>query len=102
MKKEKNMTFVQARSNFSEIVDRVAKQGETYVVSKRQEPKAVIISVDRYAELTGTRKQLRFKNIGGQKILNIEGIATAVDDIEQAIKEIRKSKIAGVLKNFQT
>jgi hypothetical protein len=32
MAKEKLMTFVQARSKLSEIVDRVAEHGDTYVV----------------------------------------------------------------------
>lgn len=91
MKKEKQITFVYARSNLSEIVNRVAEQGETYVVSKRQKPKVVIVSVDRYAELKGAARRLKFKNIGGRKILNIEGIATAVDDIDEAIKDIRKA-----------
>jgi prevent-host-death family protein len=51
MAKEKLMTFVQARSKLSEIVDRVAEHGDTYVLSKRQKPRAVIIGVDRYRTL---------------------------------------------------
>ena len=51
--KEKTMTFVQARSKLSEIVDRVAEHGDAYVVSKRQKPIAVIIGIDRYRELSG-------------------------------------------------
>ena len=47
MAKEKIMTFVQARSKLSEIVDRVAEHGDTYVVAKRQKPVAVIIGIDR-------------------------------------------------------
>jgi prevent-host-death family protein len=47
MAKEKVMSFVQARSKLSEIVDRVAESGDTYVVSKRQKPRAVIIGIDR-------------------------------------------------------
>ncbi len=62
------MTFVQARSKLSEIVDRVAESGDTYVVSKRQKPRA--------------------------------GIATAVGDIDEAIRELRKSRIAAVIKKL--
>ena len=70
MAKEKVMTFVQARSKLSEIVDRVSEHGDTYVVSKRQKPVAVIIGIDRYRHLTGTAKYM--KNVGGKQILNIE------------------------------
>jgi prevent-host-death family protein len=98
MKNEKNMTFVEARNKFSEIVDRVAEHGEAYVVSKRQQPRAVIIGIDRYRELSGTSKYL--KTVRGKRILNIEGIATAVGDIDEAIRELRKSRIDAVRKNF--
>src|SRR3989304_9174505 len=96
MAKEKTMTFVEARSKFSEIVDRVAESGDTYVVSKRQKPRAVIIGVERYRELSGTSKYL--KNVRGKRILNIEGIATAVGDTDEAIRELRKSRIEAVIK----
>ena len=56
MAKEKVMTFVQARSKLSEIVDRVSEHGDTYVVSKRQKPVAVIIGIDRYRHRHGTAK----------------------------------------------
>ena len=98
MAKEKVMTFVQARSKLSEIVDRVAESGDTYVVSKRQKPRAVIIGIDRYRELSGTSKYL--KNVGGKRIMNIEGIGTAVDDIDEAIRELRKSRIEALIKKF--
>ena len=98
MGKEKTMTFVQARSKLSEIVDRVAEHGDAYVVSKRQKPVAVIIGIDRYRELSGTSKYL--KTIRGKRILNLEGIATAVGDIDEAIRELRKSRIDAVLKSF--
>jgi prevent-host-death family protein len=98
MGKEKTMTFVQARSKLSEIVDRVAESGDTYVVSKRQKPRAVIIGIDRYREISGTSKYL--KTVRGKRILNIEGIATAVGDIDVAIRELRKSRIDAVLKKF--
>ena len=98
MRKEKTMTFVQARSKLSEIIDRVAENGDTYVVSKRQKPVAVIIGVDRYREISGTSKYL--KNIRGKRILNLEGIATAVGDIDDAIRELRKSRMEAALKKF--
>ena len=98
MAKEKLMTFVQARSKLSEIFDRVAETGDTYVVSKRQKPVAVIIGIDRYRELSGTSKYL--KTVRGKRIMNLEGIATAVGDIDEAIRELRKSRIDAVIKKF--
>jgi prevent-host-death family protein len=98
MAKEKHMTFVQARSRLSEIVDRVAESGDTYVVSKRQKLRAVIIGIDRYRELSGTSKHL--KNVGGKKIFKLGGIGQAVGDIDEAIRELRKSRIEAVTKKF--
>ncbi len=98
MPKEKVMPFVQARSKLSEIIDRVAESGDTYVVSKRQKPLAVIIGIKKYQELSGTSKYL--KNVGGKRIMNLEGIGTAVGDIDEAIRELRKSRIEAVIKKF--
>jgi prevent-host-death family protein len=98
MAKEKVMTFVQARAKLSEIVDRVAESGDTYVVSKRQKPCAVIMGIDRYRELSGTSKYL--KTVRGKRILNLEGIGIAVGDIDEAIRELRKSRIDAVIKKF--
>lgn len=98
MAKEKVMTFVQARAKLSEIVDRVAESRDTYVVSKRQKPCAVIMGIDRYRELSGTSKYL--KTVRGKRILNLEGIGTAVGDIDEAIRELRKSRIDAVIKKF--
>ena len=69
MAKEKVMPFVEARARLSEIVDRVAEHGDTYVVAKRQKPVAVIIGIDRYRQLSGTAKHVR--EIAGKRILNI-------------------------------
>ena len=98
MAKEKTLSFVQARSKLSEIVDRVADSEDAYVVSKRQKPVAVIIGIEKYRELSGTSKYL--KNVGGKKIINLEGIATAVGDIDEAIRDLRKSRIDAVIKKF--
>jgi prevent-host-death family protein len=98
MAKEKVMPFVHARSKLSEIIDRVAESGDTYVVSKRQKPVAVIIGIEKYRELSGASKYL--KNVGGKRIMNLEGIGTAVGDIDEAIRELRKSRIEAVIKKF--
>ena len=91
MGKEKVMPFVEARAKPSEILDRVAEEGDTYVVAKRQKPVAVIIGIDRYRQLSGAVKHM--KQTGGKRILKIPGIATAVGDIDEAIQALRKSRV---------
>lgn len=94
MGKEKLMTFVQARAQLSEIVDRVAEHGDTYVVAKRRKPVAVIIGVERYRHLSGTAKYL--KAVSGRRILKIRGIAKSSADIDRAIQGLRKSRLQDV------
>jgi prevent-host-death family protein len=94
MGKEKVMTFVEARAQLSEIVDRVAEHGDTYVVAKRNKPVAVIIGVERYRHLSGTAKYLNA--VSGKRILKIGGIAKSSADIDQAIQALRKSRLHGV------
>lgn len=48
-----------------------------------------------------SNKRLKFKNIGGKRILNLEGIATAVGDIDEAIRDLRKSRIESAVKNYR-
>ena len=98
MAKEKIMPFVEARAKLSEIVDRVAEHGDTYVVAKRQKPVAVIIGIDQYRELSGTSKHLR--KIAGQRILKIGGIAKAVGDIDEAIRALRKSRLEAIRRSL--
>jgi prevent-host-death family protein len=98
MAKEKVMRFVEARARLSEIVDRVAEHGDTYVVAKRQKPVAVIIGIDRYRELSGAGKYI--KKIGGKRIFRIGGIATGVEDIDEAIRQLRKSRLEAVRRSL--
>jgi len=91
MGREKMMPFVQARARLSEIFDRVAEHGDTYVVAKRQKPVAVIIGVDRYRQLSGAAKHVG--RIGGKRILKIWGIGKAVGDLDETIRELRKSRL---------
>ena len=65
------MPFVEPRAKPSEIVERVAEHGDTYVVAKRQKPVAVIIGIDRYGELSGTGRYI--EKIGGKRTFRIGG-----------------------------
>jgi hypothetical protein len=55
----------------------------------RQKPVAVIIGIDRSGDCPAPPN---IKEIAGQRILDIGGIATAVGDIDRAIRALRKSK----------
>jgi hypothetical protein len=38
--------------------------------------------------------------VRGKQIINLEGIGTAVGDIDEAIRALRKSRIDAVIKKF--
>ena len=94
MAKEKVLRFVEARAKLSELVDRVNEQGETFVVAKRQKPVAVIIGIEKYRQMAGASKYLR--NVSGRRIFRIGGIAKAVGDVDEAIRNLRKSRLKTV------
>ena len=98
MGKEKILSFVEARANLSEIVDQVSKRGQTYVIAKRDKPVAVIIGFEKYQEMANGRKHL--KSRGGKRILKLSDTATGVANIDEAIKDLRKSRIASVAGSF--
>jgi prevent-host-death family protein len=98
MAKETILSFVEARANLSEIVDNVSEHGQTYVISKRDKPVAVIVGMKRYNEMTAAGKHL--KNFQGKRILKLRGIATAVGDMDQAIKNLRKSRIESLTRSL--
>ncbi len=56
--------------------------------------KVMPFGVKKYRELSGSAKHA--KQIDGKRILNIEGIATAVGDVDEAIRTLRKSRMAAV------
>ncbi len=98
MGKEKILSFVEARANLSEIVDQVSKRGQTYVIAKRDKPVAVIVGFEKYQEMANGRKHL--KSRGGKRILKLSDTATGVANIDEAIKDLRKSRIASVAGSF--
>ncbi len=98
MGKEKILSFVEARANLSEIVDQVSKRGQTYVIAKRDKPVAIIVGFEKYQEMANGRKHL--KSRGGKRSLKLSDTATGVANIDEAIKDLRKSRIASVAGSF--
>ncbi len=91
MAKEKILSFVEARANLSEVVEQASKRGQTYVIAKRGKPVAVIVGFEKYQEMANGRKHL--KSRGGKRILKLSDTATGVANIDEAIKDLRKSRI---------
>ncbi len=98
MAKAKILSFVEARANLSEIVDQVSKRGQTYVIAKRDKPVAVIVGFEKYQDMAKGRKHL--KSHGGKRIFKLSNTATSVANIDEAIKDLRKSRIASVAGSF--
>ena len=98
MAKEKILSFVEARANLSEIVEQASKRGQTYVIAKREKPVAVIMGFQKYQDMANGRKHL--KSRGGKRILKLSDTATGVANIDKAIKDLRKSRIASVAGSF--
>lgn len=98
MAKEKVVSFVKARKELSQILDRVSNGGEPVVIAKRHRPLAVVVGLDRYRQVSGTYKHLA--KVKGRHILKIRGIARGVADIDEAIGKIRKSRIEALTSSF--
>lgn len=92
MPRERVLPFVKARRGLSEIIDQVSAGGRPVIIAKRQRPVAAIIGLKEYREMAGGRKYLR--EVKGKQILKIRGIATAVGDIDKAVNDLRRSRIA--------
>ena len=98
MAKEKVVSFVKARKDLSQILDRVSTGGEPVVISKRHKPLAVVVGLDRYRQVSGAHKHLA--RVKGKRILKIRGIAKGVADIDEAIRTLRRSRIEALPGSF--
>ncbi len=98
MAKEKILSFVEARANLSEVVEQANKRGQTYVIAKREKPVAVIIGFEKYQDMANGGKDL--KSRGGKRILKLSDTAAGVGNIDQAIKDLRRSRIVSVARSF--
>ena len=98
MAKEKVVSFVKARRDLSRILDQVSNGGESVVISKRHKPLAVVVGLDRYRQVSGTKKYLA--KVKGKRILKIRGIASGVADIDEAIGALRRSRIEALTRSL--
>ncbi len=98
MAKEKILSFVEARANLSDLVELANKRGQTYVIAKRGKPVGVIVGYQKYQEMANGRKHL--KSRGGKRIFKLSNTATSVVNIDEAIKNLRESRIASVAESF--
>jgi len=98
MAKQKILSFVEARANLSKVVEQASKRGQTYIIAKRKQPVAVIVGFEKYQEMANGRKHLISR--GGKRILKLSDTATVVGNIYQAIKDLRRSRLASVARSY--
>jgi len=98
MAKEKVVSFVKARKELSQILDRVSSGGEPVVIAKRHKPLAVVVGLERYRQVSGTHKHLA--KVKGKRILKVRGIARGVAAIDEAISNLRKSRIEALTRSL--
>ena len=98
MAKEKVVSFVKARKDLSQILDRVSTGGAPVVIFKRHKPLAVVVGLDRYRQVSGAHKHLA--KVKGKRILKIRGIAKGVADIDEAIRTLRRSRTEALPGSF--
>jgi len=54
-KTPKTISAFTARTHLGQLIKRVSEAGETFVLTKKGRPKAVILSVEEYQDLRGRR-----------------------------------------------
>ena len=66
-----------------------------------EEPDVAKKKIMTITKARSKNKLLEFKIIGGKWILQLGGIAAAVGDIDQAIRDLRKTRIESAVKNYR-
>ncbi len=92
MYRERVLSFVQARRNLSRLLDEISAKREAVIIAKRDIPVAAILGMDHYNELRNTRKRL--SRSGTKRVLKLGGVAEPLGDLDQAIRDLRKSRRA--------
>jgi prevent-host-death family protein len=53
---EKNLGVTEAREKFSDLVDQVQHQGDTYIINRHGKPAAAVVPMDVYENWKGQRE----------------------------------------------
>ena len=77
-----------ARTQFGQILDRVANKSERFLISKRGRPSAVIVSVEDYARMTGNPEEAlaELRDV----VQKAQDDSSAVEDIQARIHAVRE------------
>ncbi len=97
--KEKILSSVELRANLSEIIELVRNRGQTYIIKKRGKPVAVIMGFRKYKGMVNGKRLL--KSHGSNQILKLSNTATSIAKIDNAIKNLRKSRIVTLSRAFK-
>ena len=95
MPEQQILSFVEARRNLSGLMDEVSRSRKAIIITKRNKPMAAILGADYYEEMKNARKRLG--RAGAKKVLKLSGIAEPLGDLDQAISELRRSRIMAVV-----
>jgi prevent-host-death family protein len=85
----KNIPAFIARTQFSQILDRVSKANERFIVTKKGEAKAIILGVEDFLQATGeppvslTALHQQAKKSGANKL--------TLEEVEKEIDAVRKA-----------
>jgi len=75
-----------ARTQFGQILDRVANKSERFLISKRGRPSAVIVSVEDYARMMGNPEEAlaELRDV----LQKAQDDSSAVEDIQARIQAV--------------
>ena len=82
----------QVRESFGTLLEEVHKNGKSYVVQKRGEPRAIVLSISDYIRLAAPEPEVL--KILGESSKKRGTNRLTPKQIDQAIKETRKSSAA--------
>lgn len=99
MDKEKILSSVELRANLSEIIEQARNRGQTYIIKKREKPVAVIMGFRKYKGMVNGKRLLKVH--GSNQILKLSNTVTSVAKIDNAIKNLRKSRIVTLSRAFK-
>ena len=94
MYRKRILSFVHARRNLSRLLDEISVKREAVIIAKRDKPVAALLGVDHYNEIMKAHRRLG--RLGSKRVLKLGGVAEPLGDLEQAIRDLRKSRIRAV------
>ena len=77
------ISYVDAQSNLAKIIDQVCDRHDPVIITRHQQPSAVLLSLENYESLTETAYLLKSRN-------NAKRIFEAIAELESGDGTVRK------------